>query len=79
MLLDCFKLPGKSVFSAHKHARNLALKWLNLKLQKTIKHLWSAVACRIRNRESPGSNPFVTVLKFRHFRSLHDASVHSAV
>ena len=28
VLLDCFKLPRKSVFSAHKHARNLALKWL---------------------------------------------------
>ena len=29
-MLDCFKLPGKSVFSAHRHARNLALKWLNI-------------------------------------------------
>ena len=30
VLLDCFQLPGKSVFSAHKHARNVALKWLSL-------------------------------------------------
>ena len=28
VLLDCFQLPGKSVFSEHKHARNVALKWL---------------------------------------------------
>ena len=44
---------------------------------------WSAVAqlveCRTRNRESPGSNPVVTVSKFGHFLSLHDASVDSAV
>ena len=44
---------------------------------------WSAVAqlveCRTRNRESPGSNPIVTVSKFGHFLSLHDASVDSAV
>ena len=26
VLLDCFQLPGKSVFSEHKHARNVALK-----------------------------------------------------
>ena len=32
----------------------------------------SAVECRNRNRESP-------VSKLGHFRSLHDASVHSAV
>ena len=32
------------------------------------------------NRESPGLNlPFVTISKFEHFRSIHDASVHSAV
>ena len=32
------------------------------------------------DRESPGSNPpFATVSKFGHFRSLHDASVNSAV
>ena len=40
--------------------------------------MWSAVAqlveCRTRNRESPGSNPVVTVSKFGHFLSLHDAS-----
>ena len=35
--------------------------------------------CRTRNRESPGSNPVVTVSKFGHFLSLHDASVDSAV
>ena len=29
VLLDCFQLPGKLVFSEHKHARNVALKWLN--------------------------------------------------
>ena len=28
-MLDCFKLSAKSVFSEHKHARNVALKWLN--------------------------------------------------
>ena len=28
-MLDWFKLPGKSVFSAHKRAKKLALKWLN--------------------------------------------------
>ena len=27
ILLDCFQLPGKSVFSEHKHARNVTLKW----------------------------------------------------
>ena len=37
------------------------------------------VECRTRNRESPGSNPVVTVSKFGHFLSLHDASVDSAV
>ena len=44
--------------------------------------LWSAVAqlveCRTRNRESPGSNPVVTVSKCGHFLSLHDASVDAA-
>ena len=36
----------------------------------------SAVECRTRNRDSPGSNPpFVTVWKFGHFRSLHDGSL----
>ena len=36
--------------------------------------------CRSHNRESPGSNPpFVSVSKFMHFRSLQEASVHSAV
>ena len=42
----------------------------------------SAVECRTRSqsRESPGLNPPVaTVSKFGHFRSLHDALVHSAV
>ena len=29
VLLDCFKLPGKSVFNVQKYARNVALKWLN--------------------------------------------------
>ena len=29
VLPDCFQLPGKSVFSEHKHARNVALKWLS--------------------------------------------------
>ena len=28
------KLPGKSVFSTHKHARNLALKWLICRLDE---------------------------------------------
>ena len=46
-------------------------------------HMWSSVAqlveCRTRNRESPGSNPVVTVSKIGHFLSLHDASVDSAV
>ena len=38
----------------------------------------SVVECQSRNRESPGSNLlFATVPKFGHFRSLHDASVHS--
>ena len=32
------------------------------------------------NRETPGLNPpIATVSKFGHFRSLHDAPVHSAV
>ena len=40
----------------------------------------SNVECLIRNRENSGSNPpFATVLKFGHFRLLHDVSVHSAV
>ena len=40
----------------------------------------SVVECRTHNRDSPGLNPpFANVLKFGHFRSLHDASVHSAV
>ena len=40
----------------------------------------SVVECRTRNRESPSLNPpFATVSKFGHFRSLHDATVHSAV
>ena len=50
---------------------------------RSTMHMWSAVAqlveCRTRNRESPGSNPVVTVSKFGHFLSLHDASVDSAV
>ena len=40
----------------------------------------SVVKCRTRNRYIPCLNPpFANVLKFGHFRSLHDASVHSAV
>ena len=40
----------------------------------------SVVKCRTHNRDSPGVNPpFANILKFGHFRSLHDASVHSAV
>ena len=39
----------------------------------------SVVKCRTRKRKSPGSNPFATVSKFGHFRSLHGASVGSAV
>ena len=40
----------------------------------------SVVECRTHNRYSPGLNPpFATVFKFGHFRSLHVASVHSAV
>ena len=42
----------------------------------------SVVECRTRNREGNGSKPptpFATVSKFGHFRSLHDASVDSAV
>ena len=32
------------------------------------------------NRDSPGSNhPFAIFLEFVHFRSLHNASIHSAV
>ena len=32
----------------------------------------SAVECRTRNQESPGSNPpFATVSKIGHFRSVH--------
>ena len=39
----------------------------------------SVVECQTSSRESPGSNPpFATVLKFGHFHSLHDTSVHSA-
>ena len=38
----------------------------------------SMLECRTRNRESPGSNPFATVSKLGHIRSLHDAPVHSA-
>ena len=38
----------------------------------------SAVECPTHNRESSGSNPpFAAVLKLGHFRSLHDAPVHS--
>ena len=40
----------------------------------------SAVQRRTRNRESPCLNPpFVTISKFGHLHSLHDASVRSAV
>ena len=39
----------------------------------------SAVECRTRDRESQSSNPLATVSKFGHFRSFHDAPVHSAV
>ena len=35
---------------------------------------WSAVECRSRNRESPGSNPHLLP-----FHSLHNAPVHSAL
>ncbi len=31
VLLDCFQLPGKSVFSEHKHAGNVAPWWCNWK------------------------------------------------
>ena len=52
-------------------------------IQESQNFVWSAVAqlveCRTLNRESPGSNPVVTVSKFGHFLSLHDASVDSAV
>ena len=44
----------------------------------TVATSGSAVECRTRNRENPVSNPpFSTVSKFGHFRSLHDAPVHS--
>ena len=47
---------------------------------KDVERDSSVVECRTRNRESPGLNSaFATALKFGHFRSLHDASVHSAV
>ena len=40
----------------------------------------SAVECRTRNQVSPDSNTTsATILKFGHFRSLHDALVHSTV
>ena len=39
----------------------------------------SAVECRTRNRESPGSNPLCSISKLGHFRSLHDAQVQSGV
>ena len=40
----------------------------------------SVVKCLTHNRDSPGLNPpFANVLKFGHFCSLHDASIHSAV
>ena len=58
--------------------------WTAMELARIqLQGMWSAVAqlveCRTRNRESPGSNPVVTVSKFGHFLSLHDASVDSAV
>ena len=38
------------------------------------------VECRTCNRESSFlNNPFVALSKFGQFRSLHDASVHSAI
>ena len=40
VLLDCFQLPGKSVFSEHKHARNVALIWLILPLWPASRKLW---------------------------------------
>ena len=46
---------------------------------KIVERSGSALECRTRNRESPGSNALRTVSKFGHFRSLHDAPVHSAV
>ena len=61
---------------------------LKLMLEHIIMHLFfkdverdsSVVECRTRNRESPGLNSlFATALKFGHFRSLLDASVHSVV
>ena len=39
----------------------------------------SSVVRRTRNRESPGSNPLCYRFEVWHFRSLHKASVHSAV
>ena len=39
----------------------------------------SPVECRIRNRESPSSNPLCSVSKFGHFRLLQDSPVHSTV
>ena len=45
-----------------------------------VKRGSSEVECRTRNRDSPGlTPPFATVLKFGHFHSLHDGSVHSGV
>ena len=35
----------------------------------------SAVECRTRNLESPGSNPFATVSKYGHLYYLHDSAV----
>ena len=48
---------------------------------RSFKCVSSAVECRTRNRESAGSNsiPVAAVAKSRHFRSRHNAVVHSAV
>ena len=55
----------------------------SIPVARSSSKMWSTVAqlveCRTRNRESPGSNPVVTVSKFGHFLSLHDASFDSAV
>ena len=45
--------------------------------QLTLVFIGSAAECQTRSRESLGSNPPFATSRFRHFCSLHDASVYS--
>ena len=45
----------------------------------SVERVSSAVECRTHNQGPGFESPIATISKFGHFRSLHDAPVHSTV